>query len=141
MQSIRKIIFSTALIVATCASTVWAQDTLADRKTAASRYMAAVPMSKMLEDSYFELAKQLPEESREEFIGHMRKIIHVSNLEKLAFDSMVETFTAEELNALADFYGSKEGQSALQKFGTYMGRVMPAIQEEIKRALQQQGLQ
>ena len=50
---------------------------------------------------------------------------------------MLKTFTAEELNALADFYGSKNGYSAMRKFGSYMALVTPALQQEVQRALQQ----
>ena len=50
---------------------------------------------------------------------------------------MIDTFTADELNALADFYGSKHGNSAMQKFGRYMGQVVPAVQAELQRCFQQ----
>lgn len=115
-----------------------AQDSPADRRAAADRYMRAVPMAKMLDDSFAELAKQLPEEKRATFISSMKRTVRADALERIALDSMVKTFTAEELNALADFYGSKPGQSAMQKFGVYMGQVMPAIQEELQRALKKQ---
>ncbi len=47
---------------------------------------------------------------------------------------MVRTFTARELDALANFYGSPEGQSALAKFGQYMAALMPTMNEEMSRA-------
>jgi hypothetical protein len=50
---------------------------------------------------------------------------------------MVRHFTVRELNALTDFYGSPEGRSAMKKFGAYMADVMPAIQQEMARAIQQ----
>ena len=49
-------------------------------------------------------------------------------------DAMVKHFTTEELKALADFYGSPVGKSAMQKFGAYMADVMPAIQAEMQKA-------
>jgi hypothetical protein len=36
-----------------------------------------------------------------------------------------------ELKALADFYGSPVGKSAMKKFGTYMADVMPDIEAEM----------
>jgi len=45
--------------------------------------------------------------------------------------------TADELNVLADFYGSKNGYSAMRKFGSYMAIVTPALEQEVERALRQ----
>ncbi len=143
MRTIMKTAFfvSAAIALGVCASAVSAQDSSADRQAAAARYMSVVPMSKMLEDSFAELAKQLPEDKRAGFIAKMRQTVRADALERIALDSMVKTFTTDELNALADFYGSKPGRSAMQKFGIYMGQVMPAIQAEIQRAVQQQSNQ
>ena len=49
-------------------------------------------------------------------------------------DAMVKHFTTEELKALADFYGSPVGESAMQKFGAYMADLMPILQAEILKA-------
>jgi hypothetical protein len=49
-------------------------------------------------------------------------------------DAMVKHFTTEELKALADFYGSPVGKSAMQKFGAYMADLMPTMQAEIMKA-------
>ena len=141
MRTIKKTTFFAIAFIALalCASAVSAQDSLADRKAAAAKYQSVMPMTKMLEDSYSELAKQLPQDKRADFIAKMKQTIRVDTLERIALDSMIKTFTADELNALADFYGSKLGRSAIQKFGIYMGQVMPAIQAEIQRAAQLQG--
>jgi hypothetical protein len=143
MRTIKKTAFfvSAAIALAVCASIVSAQDSSADRQAAATRYISVVPMSKMLEDSFAELAKQLPQDKRAGFIAKMKQTVRADALERIALDSMVKTFTADELNALADFYGSKPGRSAMQKFGIYMGEVMPAIQAEIQQAIQQQSNQ
>jgi hypothetical protein len=55
-------------------------------------------------------------------------------LTKAMTDAMVKHFTTEELKALADFYGSPVGKSAMKKFGSYMADVMPALQAEIMKA-------
>ena len=49
-------------------------------------------------------------------------------------DAMVKNFTTEELKALADFYGSPVGKSAMQKFGAYMADIMSLVQAEIIKA-------
>lgn len=94
-------------------------------------------MSKMLDDSFAELAKQLPEQKRARFVADMKRVVRADALERIAFESMVRVFTADELNALADFYGSQSGRSAMQKFGVYMGQIMPELEAELKRAAQQ----
>ena len=50
---------------------------------------------------------------------------------------MVKHFTADELNAMADFYSSKHGASAMSKFGIYMADVMPILMQEIQRAVRE----
>jgi hypothetical protein len=143
MRTIKKRAFfvNAAIAFAVCTSAVSAQDTSADRQAAATRYMSIVPMSNMLEDSYAELAKQLPPDRRAGFTAKMRQTVRADALERIAFESMIKTFTADELNALADFYESKPGRSAMQKLGIYMGQVMPALQAEIQRSVQQQSSQ
>jgi len=114
-----------------------AQDGPKEREAAANRYLSVVPMAKLIEDMTNEMAKQLPIEKRAEFTSQMRDLVRVDALERIARDAMVQTFTVDELNALADFYGSKYGTSAMKKFGAYMQLVMPALVQEMQRAAQQ----
>jgi hypothetical protein len=99
--------------------------------------MNAVPTSRMMEDTYTEMSKQLPPEQRAWFISNMRRVAKVETIERLAKASMIKHFTADELNALADFYSSKHGASAMAKFGAYMADVMPPLLQEIQRAAQE----
>jgi hypothetical protein len=48
----------------------------------------------------------------------------------------VKHFTAEELQALANFYGSPVGKSAMKKFGQFMADAMPNIQSLMFDAFQ-----
>jgi hypothetical protein len=64
----------------------------------------------------------------------MTKELDIVALTKAMTDAMVKHFTTDELKALADFYGSPVGKSAMQKFGAYMAEVMPAIQSEVLKA-------
>jgi hypothetical protein len=59
--------------------------------------------------------------------------VDIAALSKAMTDSMVKNFTIEE-KALADFYGSPVGKSAMQKFGAYMADIMPVVQAEIMKA-------
>lgn len=132
---INRILFIASICLASSAAL--AQDAPADRAAAAERYLRAVPMSKILDDTAIELSKQFPPEQRPAFVQKMKAAVRPDVLEKIARTSMIDTFTADELNALADFYGSKHGNSAMQKFGRYMGQVMPAVQAELQRCFQQ----
>jgi hypothetical protein len=60
--------------------------------------------------------------------------LDIAALTKAMMDAMVKNFTTDELKALADFYGSPVGKSAMQKFGTYMADIMPVMQAEIIKA-------
>jgi len=118
-----------------------AQDGIADREAAADRYLRAMPMAKMLDDVFAMLSKQFPDDQRAQCLERTKAAVRPDALEKIARTAMVKTFSTDELNALADFYGSKHGESAMQKFGIYMGQVMPAVQAEVQRGLQQAGIQ
>jgi hypothetical protein len=113
-----------------------AQSSEAAKQAAIERYLRAVPMGKMMEDTYAQIAKQVPQDKQAQFIADMRKVVKVERVEQIAKGAMLRTFTLEELNALADFYSSEHGASAMAKFGVYMGEVMPPLMQEIQRAVQ-----
>jgi hypothetical protein len=131
--------FSATLLLALASAWIpaSAQDTSETRQAAVQRYLQAMPMAKMMEDMYSEMAKQMPPDRRDEFVSSMRRIVRVERVEEISRQSMLKTFTTGELNALADFYSSKEGASAMSKFGAYMGEVMPSLIQEIRNAAQE----
>jgi len=137
MNAIRH--FTTCLLLASAAvcTPALAQDTEATRQVAMERYLRAVPMAKMMEDTYSEMAKLVPPENRAEFVSMMRKHVKIDRIEAIAKQSMLKTFTTNELNALADFYLSEHGASGMKKFGAYMSDVMPALMQEVQRATQE----
>ncbi len=133
MKGLRLLILLLLLLPAAHAS---ASDSEAERVAAAKRYLNVAQMTKMADDTMAELAKALPDEQRTHFLKFMHDAVRPEVLEKAAMASMVKVFTAEELNALADFFGSPVGVSAMGKFGAYIADVMPVIQQEMFRALQ-----
>ncbi len=137
MKALR--LFTAALLLTSawaCMPT-FAQDTQVTRQAAMERYIRAVPMAKILEDTYSELAKQVPAEMRVEFVSSMRKLVSVDKIDAIARQAMLKTFTTNELNALADFYSSQYGSSAMGKFGAYTAEIMPPLMQEIQRAVQE----
>ena len=109
----------------------------AARGAALERYLKAVPVSKMMDGTIVDMAAKLPPGERDHFMAAMRKAIDGPRVETITRDAMLKTFSADEMNALADFYTSPHGASAMRKFGAYLGHLMPPLLAEIKRAAQQ----
>ena len=80
------------------------------------------------------MSVNVPPAEREKFKAVLTSSLDVDALTRAMTDAMVKHFTTEELRALADFYGSPVGKSAMKKFGAYMADVMPALQSEIMKA-------
>ena len=111
-----------------------ATDTPEARRKEAERYLQVSPPKALFEDMADKMAANLPADQREQFKKLMTTQIDIAALSKAMTDAMVKNFTTEELKALADFYGSPVGKSAMQKFGAYMADVMPVVQAEIMKA-------
>nr|WP_246152260.1 DUF2059 domain-containing protein [Roseospira navarrensis] len=47
---------------------------------------------------------------------------------------LTETFTARELKAMADFFGSSVGRSVAGKMGVYTDRIMPLMMMSVQQA-------
>lgn len=110
------------------------ENTEANRLAQGNRYLEATPPTEMISDMAKNMAQSMPEAKRAEFIEVMTKRLDLTSLRKTMLNSMVKHFTADELKALADFYGSPIGKSAMKKFGPYMSDVMPKIQQEVMKA-------
>jgi hypothetical protein len=111
-----------------------ATDTPETRHHEADRYLQAIPPKALFEDMADKMATNLPADQRQQFKQMMTKDLDIAALSKAMTDAMVKHFTTEELKALADFYGSPVGKSAMQKFGAYMADLMPVIQAEMIKA-------
>lgn len=103
-------------------------DTAENRLTEAERYLSASPPKEMLTDMVEKMSAQFPTEKQKMFNDLMLKNMDLDKFTQIIQDSMIKHFTAEELNALANFYGSAVGKSAMTKFGAYMADAMPQIQ-------------
>jgi hypothetical protein len=111
-----------------------APDTPETRRKEAERYLQVSPPKALFEDMADKMAATLPADQREQFKKVMTTQVDIAALSKAMTDAMVENFTTDELKALADFYGSPVGKSAMQKFGAYMADIMPVVQAEIIKA-------
>jgi len=111
-----------------------ATDTPETRRREAERYLQVSPPKALFEDMADKMAANLPPDQREQFKRVMTTQLDIAALTKAMMDAMIKNFTTDELKALADFYGSPVGKSAMKKFGTYMADIMPVMQAEIIKA-------
>jgi hypothetical protein len=130
----RKIIVLAVILFTSSALVFSAPDTPETRRREAERYLQVSPPKALFEDMADKMAGNLPPDQREQFKRVMTTQLDIAALSKAMIDAMVKTFTTDELKALADFYGSPVGKSAMQKFGTYMADIMPVMQAEIMKA-------
>lgn len=105
-----------------------------NRRKEAERYLRSTPPKDLFADVADKMAVNVPPDQRQKFKESLTSSLDVDALTKAMTDAMVKHFTTEELKALADFYGSPVGRSAMKKFGAYMADVMPALQAEIMKA-------
>ena len=136
-KSMRLRMLAAPVFALALASTVLAiEDTPENRRAQADRYLAATPPKEMLADMVAQVAKNLPPYRQAEFQDLLTKHLDIEAVTRAIRDAMVRHFTADELAALADFYGSPLGKSAMKKFGAYMADVMPSLQTAMRDANQ-----
>jgi len=109
-------------------------DTPENRAAEADYYLRVVPPQVLMNEMTTKIAATLPENQREIFITLMAKNLDIKELAGLMRDSMIKNFSADELKALADFYGSPVGKSAMSKMGNYMADAMPRLLAELQKA-------
>ena len=119
------------------ASSFAIDDTPENRMVQVKRYLAAMPPDELFRDMAKNVSMNFPPTERSAFREFMTEYVDINALSEAMVTSMIKHFTADELKALADFYGSPVGQSAISKFGIYMAEVMPVIESEITRAVEE----
>jgi hypothetical protein len=133
------ILLTLATVGLSCAVGFGATDTPETRRKEAERYLQATPPKQMFAEMADKMAVNVPADQRAQFKEMMTSQLDINALTKAMTDAMVKHFTTDELKALADFYGSPVGKSAMHKFGDYMADVMPAIQSEMMKAQAKMG--
>jgi hypothetical protein len=129
-----------ALIVMVClclgpALAANAADPAAEQKaklTQAQRYWEAADMEQVIGDFLQKVAGSAPEERRAQILADAKEVQQSGSIKEQVQKTMVETFTLDELKALADFYSSPEGQSVMKKMRPFMGQVTQIVVEELR---------
>jgi hypothetical protein len=130
MKKIALVLFVTLLTLPAFAL----EDTKANREQQAARYLLVTPPKEVIDDMADQMAKTMPPDERAAFKSILG-LIDMEAVTTIMKQAMIKNYTADELKALADFYGSPAGRSATKKQGSYMVDVMPRIQEEVVKAV------
>ena len=128
-------------VMGLAAPAVQAGDSPAERAAALQRYLRAVPSTKLYDDMLADLKRTLLEGRREAVMAQFKSGFSPEVIDRITGEALVKIYTADEINALADFYESKHGASVMKKMPQLMSEMMPAIQREMFKAMQkiQQG--
>jgi hypothetical protein len=110
-------------------------DTPENRTAEAKRYLEAMPPKEMLREVANRVGSKFPENEQPVFKQVMASPAMEKAAYRISLEALVKNFTAGELKAMVDFFGSPEGQTAYKKFGAYMSETIPLIQQEVKKSM------
>lgn len=82
-------------------------------------------------------AQRVPDDKRAAFESALKNALDFKAIEKISIDTMAETFTADELAAMVEYYSRPEAQSAADKLPKFQQKVGPEIMRMIDRAMMQ----
>lgn len=109
------------------------EDTKENRIIQAERYLKQFSLVDMIGGTWEQMFKHPPfsswsDKQKKVFSDRMTAIVTSEEYDKILMDGMLETFTAAELKAFADFYDSEHGKSAMKKMNNLMTNMMPRLQ-------------
>lgn len=93
------------------------------------------PTRMRIESAIANAAESFPEAKRAEVKAALRKNIQFDQVEEESIKAMAETFSAEELQAMIDFYGSENGRSISAKTGDYERALRPSLIKMMDKAM------
>jgi uncharacterized protein len=133
MQRVLTIAFLLAAIISVPAA---AQDN-PELDAAITRYLEVTKTRENTALMIENMAAQMPEEQQALFRRVMAKVMNVDEVLELSRGIMRKHFTLEEVNALADFYSSPAGVSAMNKLQLVINESMPYIQSAIQKSIEE----
>ncbi|MFZ1109423.1 MAG: DUF2059 domain-containing protein [Rhodomicrobium sp.] len=110
-------------------------DTPQNREIQADRYLEAIPPQGMIDELLARTADTLPADQQDPFKTLVSKHLDRAAITAAIRAAMAKTFTADELQALADFYGSTLGKAAMTKMQSYQQEVAPTLMNEFQSAV------
>ncbi len=129
----RSLFFALLLV---CSPAFALEDTPQNREQQANRWLDALPPQSMIDNMTERMAENAPAGQQDKFKAAVAKYVDAGRIATALRTAMVKHFTADELQALADFYGSALGKSATAKMQDYMADVTPDTMGEFQTALE-----
>lgn len=126
-----------ALVAAVAAPCAVASDESDAKQAAAQRLLRATDPMQQVQRIVEELSRSMPLAQREVMRELFSKYVRRDVMEGAILVAMQKHFTVEELNALAAFNESPAGRSASAKMPGYTADMLPIIQAEVRRAVEQ----
>jgi hypothetical protein len=93
------------------------------------------PIRPRIEAALDSLSEQVDAANRAKFKAAMRQAIKFEALEEASVDAMADIFTVKELQAMIEFYGSKEGRSVSHKTEDYERAIQPVMTRMLDKSL------
>lgn len=106
-----------------------------NRLAAAKEYLKVLPPQEMLAEMSTKVVKMLPEKQHKVFLGVMSSKSLEEATYRISLKALAKHFTVNELKAMTTFYGSPDGKSSWRKLSSYMGDIMPQINQEVVTSL------
>ena len=110
-------------------------DTPENRHAQAQRYLLANPPRQLFAEMAKNLVANLPAAQRDKVTAIFTTDLDVDAVTRGMEDVLVKRFTAEELQGMADFYGSPVGKAVTSKMAAYSSDLIPLVQEQLRKGL------
>ena len=112
-----------------------AEDDLGARIAAAERYANSVDFDQWFDEIVGAELANLDGRQRSQALRQLKQELSPQTIRNIVVNAMVQVMTAAELNALADFYSTPLGRSALRKVPQAYNAMSSALEIEVVRAI------
>ncbi len=113
-----------------------ADDGSLERRLELARQMQDIrPARDQVDAAIKQFTARLPANEQESYAAALRSMLNYKVLEKISIDAYADTFTAEELAAMVEYYSKPEARSASDKSGKYAEKVYPEIIRMLDKAM------
>ena len=116
-------------------SVALAQDNLRQRLMLAKELQKVWPVKEQVENAVEAYLIEWPEEERAAQREAVEEALNIKVLEKVSVDAYAQTFTAQELQALLDYYSNPAAKTAEAKREDYFRLVYPEIIKMLDKAM------
>lgn len=93
------------------------------------------PIRTRIESAIESVSKSFPPEKQAEVKATIRKSIQYDQLEEESIQALASTYSAEELRAMIEFYGSETGRAISVKTADYEEALRPSLVKMMDKAM------